>query len=157
MRTEDAHCFGNFLGFARSLQRLVVDRQFWTQCDGSTETDKLHHDVVSFIDHYAQRFADRDIFTIILIGHDSCAGIQLGNKLFKYENLVDRLERFQTGIRLNIILQSCQSGSFVNNFSARGERKRFVHTSVDPRSPSGRYRNSKFSGAFLESLGFAQE
>lgn len=208
---RDVHFFGNFLGFARSLQRLGVTRQFWstfpiqqyfeqglydnikfgrkdfvdnwaaleiytkrnyeqrerfwTQYDASTESAKLHHDIISSIAHYALTLSDGDMFSVILIGHGSGEGIQLGNTLFKYESLVNCFERFHPGVRLNVILQSCKSGSFAHKFSAHDQRQAFIYSSVDAlspstsdvRSPSGRYRNSKFSGAFLESLGFAHK
>ena len=208
---RDVHFFGNFLGFARSLQRLGVTRQFWsifpiqqyfeqglydnikfgrkdfvdnvpaldistkrdyeqrerfwTQYDASIQSAKLHHDIISFITHYALRLSDGDMFSVILIGHGSGEGIQLGNTLFKYESLVDCFEKFHPGVRLNVILQGCKSESFAHKFSAHDKRQAFVHSSVDAlspstsdvRSPVGRYRNSKFSGAFLESLGFAHK
>lgn len=207
----DVHFFGNFLGFARSLQRLGVSKEFWStfpiqqyfeqglydnikfgrkdfvddwaaleiytkrsyeqrerfwkQYDASIQSTTLHHDIISLITHYAIRLSQGDMFSIIFIGHGSSEGIQLGNMLFKYESLINCLERFHPGVTLNIILQSCKSGSFAQKFSAHDQRKVFVHSSVealspstsDVRSPSGRYRNSKFSGAFLESLGLAHK
>lgn len=208
---RDVHFFGNFLGFARSLQRLGVSKEFWStfpiqqyfeqglydnikfgrkdfvdnwaaleiytkrnyeqrerfwkQYDASTQSTTLHHDIISHIAHYAIRLSQGDIFSVIFIGHGSSEGIQLGNTLFKYESLVNSLERFHPGVTLNVILQSCKSGSFAQKFATHDQREVFVHSSVDAlspstsdvRSPCGRYRNSKFSGAFLESLGFAHK
>ena len=62
---------------------------------------------------------------------------------------------------MNVVVQSCDSGIFMDKISAKKERQRFIHTFIScddwswaaQISPSGRFPHSVFSGAFLRNLG----
>lgn len=72
------------------------------------------------------------------------------------EDLAGVLEGFREGVRVNVVVRSCDAGAFMDKIGVKGERKRFVHTdsSGGEMSPSGRFGNCVFSGGFLRSLGF---
>ncbi|KAM0797606.1 hypothetical protein BDR22DRAFT_824051 [Usnea florida] len=101
---------------------------FWRHFS-SAENYSLVTQVSSQIDRTAQELVAGDIFNLTLIGHGGPTGIILGGNKFLTSSLALALDRFKTN-----------AGQVSYPAS---------------RSPSGRFRNSKFSGAFLRSLGFA--
>lgn len=138
---------------------------FWRQFTVSTQSSyqqsgRLLEAVQLQIDDYSRNFKSGDIFNIFLIGHGNDEGVILGNEVFHAADLANHLDHFRSGVRVNVIVQSCSSGSSVDRISARHQHQRFVHASsqtdqssyTDARSPSGRYRNSVFTGGFLKSL-----
>ena len=137
---------------------------FWRHFS-SAEKDSLVTQVISHIDKMAQELVAGDIFNLILIGHGGPKGIILGGNEFLTSSLALALDRFKINVRVNVVMQCCYSGAFADKIQALNQPQRFVYTSAqagqvsypDGRSPSGRFRNSKFSGAFLRSLGFAHD
>ena len=135
---------------------------FWRQIPPA-EKDSLIMQIISHIDKMAQELVAGDIFNLVLIGNSTSTGIILGGNRYLTTSLALALDRFKINVRVNVVMQSCCSGSFADRIQALNQPQRFVHTSAqagqvsypDSGSPSGRFRNSRFSGAFLRSLGFA--
>ena len=126
--------------------------RFWEQISGEGFSDNI----VRHTERQAEKLVIGDVFFIILIGHGTEEGTNIGNKILLAEDLAKALERFRPGVRVNVVAQSCDAGVFMNHISVKEQRQRFVHTASSSiqRSPSGRFRNCVFSGAFLRSLGF---
>ncbi|KAK3171489.1 hypothetical protein OEA41_003573 [Lepraria neglecta] len=151
-------------------------QQFWKQFPVVTghhtglagQTDQgqgLISNILAHIDKMSKELIARDIFNIILMGHGDPLGVSLGGQKLHAEMLATALDHFQPGVQVNVVVQSCMSGSFINRIKAHNQPKRCVHTSAqataksytDAISGSGRFRNSKFSGTFVRSLGFAYD
>ena len=117
-------------------------------------SDRVSNDVLSYTESQAKKLGAGDGFSIILIGHGTEEGTTIGNKILRNEDLARALDGFKAGVRVNVVVQSCDSGVFMDKIGVKGERKRFVHTdsSSGEMSPSGRYRNCVFGGGFLRSL-----
>jgi hypothetical protein len=68
-------------------------------------------------------------------------------------------------VQVNVIVNSCHSGSFASAFRVSNQRNIYVHTSAKaggksysaPRSISRRYRNSPFGQAFVQTLGLTRD
>ena len=140
-------------------------QKFWRHFSPA-EMDTLVVEVISHINKMAQELVAGDIFNLVLIGHgEPTTGISLGGNQFLPTSLAMALDNFKANVRVNVVIQACHSGAFADRIQARNQPQRFVHTSSqedqlsysDSRSPSGRFRNSRFSGAFLRSLGFAHD
>ena len=139
-------------------------QKFWRHF-APAEQDTLVVQIISHIDQMAQELVAGDIFNLVLIGHGDQTGILLGGNKLVTTSLAMALENFKVNVRVNVVIQSCYSGAFADRIQALNQPQRFVHTSSqanqtsypDSRSPSGRFRNSRFSGAFLRSLGFAHD
>ena len=139
-------------------------QKFWRHFP-PTEQDTLVVQVISHIDKMARELVAGDIFNLVLIGHGGQTGISLGGNKLLTTSLAMALDNFKVNVRVNVVIQSCYSGAFADRIQALNQPQRFVHTSAqagqtsypDSRSPSGRFRNSRFSGAFLRSLGFAHD
>ena len=127
--------------------------RFWEQI----AWDRVSDDVLSYVESQAKKLAAGDVFSTILIGHGTEEGTRIGDKILRSEDLAKALDGFIPGVKVNVVVQSCDAGVFMDKISVKEQRRRFVHTSSSSiqTSPSGRFRNSVFSGAFLRSLGFA--
>ncbi len=136
--------------------------RFWNQVSGD-RVERLSDDVLGYTESQFKKLVAGDIFNIILIGHGTEEGTSLGGKILRAKDLAKALDNFRPEVRVNVVVQSCHSGIFMDKISAKQQRQRFVHTSSSSKelswaaqiSPSGRFRNSVFSGAFLRSLGLA--
>ena len=123
----------------------------------------MSDDVLSYTENQSKKLVAGDIFNIILIGHGTEEGTSIGGKILQAKDLAKVLDTFRPEVRVNVVVQSCHSGIIMDKISAKKQRQRFVHTSSSSNelswaaqiSPSGRFRNSVFSGAFLRSLGLA--
>lgn len=124
--------------------------RFWKQIS----TDRISDDVLSHVESQSETLVTGDVFSIILVGRGSEEGTTIGDKILRTEDLAGALDGFRAGVRVNVVVQNCDSGVFMDEIGVKGERKRFVHTDSSSRemSPSGRFGNCVFSGAFLRSL-----
>lgn len=137
-------------------------KRFWDQVSWE-RAEQLSGDVLSYTESQAKKLEAGDIFNIILIGHGTEEGTSLGGEILQAKDLAKALDNFRPKVRVNVVVQSCHSGVFMDKISAKNQRQRFVHTSSSSNelswtaqiSPSERFRNSVFSGAFLRSLGLA--
>ncbi|MCJ1279753.1 hypothetical protein MMC21_007577 [Puttea exsequens] len=132
----------------------------WRQFDQGTRAS-LVPSVLANISQAATQLHPGDVFTVILVGHDDKSSMSLGGRSLYAAELANGLDHFRTGVHVDVVVQACYSGTFVDEIKAYNQPKRYVHSSApnnvasrsDIRSPSGRFSNSKFSGAFLASLG----
>ncbi|KAL2042091.1 hypothetical protein N7G274_005279 [Stereocaulon virgatum] len=137
-------------------------RKFWTHWD-SSRREELPSAVLDFVKDLSEELEASDILNLILMGHGNTSGIKLGGQTLRNQALADALSRLKPGVRVNVIVQSCHSGAFVETIKAKNQKLGLIHTSSQQTqssyparlSISGRHRNSQFSGAFLQSLGFA--
>lgn len=137
---------------------------FWRQFP-SGQTHNRAQALVPCVERYISQTATQlkagDVFNIILIGHEDDEGINLGGEAFCAAALADRLDHLTDGVQANIVLEACQSGTFLDNIQPHNQPKRLVHASTqafqpstsETRSPSYPYRNSKFTAAFLDNFG----
>ncbi|KAK4696666.1 hypothetical protein P7C71_g1305, partial [Lecanoromycetidae sp. Uapishka_2] len=138
------------------------NQPFWTQYSHQ-RWDDLVPDVLTYLRQAALTMIKDDIINVILLGHGSARGTSLGNEYLSSDQLAAAFDRFKSGVQVNLVVQSCQSGIFTDKIQAANQQERYVHVSAsayqsswaDLRSPSGNYRNSVFSGAFLRNLGYA--
>ncbi|KAK0511307.1 hypothetical protein JMJ35_005880 [Cladonia borealis] len=136
------------------------ERFFWDQISGD-RVDQLADEVLRYMEIQDKKLVAGDIFNIILIGHGTEEGTSIGGKILQAKDLAEVLDTFRPGVRVNVVVQSCDSGIFMDKISAKKERQRFIHTFISCEdlswaaqiSPSGRFPHSVFSGAFLRSLG----
>jgi peptidase C13-like protein len=86
------------------------------------------------------------IITVMLIGHGSPDGVNLGGQILNPAALTSRCSRFPADVQISIIIKACYSGVFAKAFKVSNQRKIYVHTSAksDQRSFSG--RRSAISG-----------
>ena len=139
---------------------------FWRQfpahepVQGNAATS-LKQNVECHIGQVATKLQSGDIFNIILIGHGEDLLIEMAGEPFHVRDFTNLLNHFRNGVRINLVVMACQSGSFIDTIKVRNQPDRLIHTSStathssfsDQRSPSGRFRNSRFTGTFLASLG----
>ncbi|KAI4184864.1 MAG: hypothetical protein L6R41_004470 [Letrouitia leprolyta] len=126
----------------------------------ATDQGSLLGAVYASIERNSQALKSSDIFNLLLIGHGSPVGIYLGGHALQPRLLAQALDHFVPGVRVNVIVKSCKSGTFVDTLRFHGQNNRYVHSSATAttnsyattRSVSGRVRNSIFVGAFLQSL-----
>ena len=137
--------------------------EFWTDYD-MTHCSLMVGHIFNYIDDMAQRLVAGDKFTIVLIAHGNEQGVKVGGVHLRYDALAQRLDQFRQGVHINIVLQACKSGAFIEKIQARNQPNRFAHTAAsnqnsfsERRAPSDRNRNSPFSGAFLSSLDMARD
>ena len=136
--------------------------KFWDQIAGD-RADGLCEDVLRYTETQSKKLVAGDNFSIILIGHGTEEGTSIGGKNLQAKDLAKVLDTFRPGVRVNVVVQSCDSGIFMDKISAKKERQRFIHNFIScddlswaaQISPSGRFPHSVFSGAFLRSLGLA--
>lgn len=161
-QTHDNIKFGREDGSWKALEIYTRKRyenreRFWRQCDGE-EQERLAERVIRQVDRMSQTLAANDSLTIILIAHGSTQGLKMGTKTLYYSQLANVLLRFRPRVQVNVVIQACHSEAFADLLSVQGQPARFTHTSCnadqrsysDVRSPSGRFRNSCFSSAFLQ-------
>ena len=136
------------------------EKRFWEQISGD-RVDELADDVLRYTEFQGKKLVAGDIFNIILIGHGTEEGTSIGDKILQAKDLAKVLDTFRPGVRVNVVVQSCDSDIFMDKISVKKERKRFIHTFIMCDdwswaaliSPSGRFPHFVFSGGFLRNLG----
>ena len=136
--------------------------ELWTHWDPSRRQE-LPSAVLDFVQDLSKELEAKDILNLVLMSHGNPLGIDSGGQTLTNQALAETLSKLKHGVRVNVIVQSCHSGSFVETIKAKNQNQGLVHTSSQHAqssysarlSISGRFRNSQFSGAFLQSLGFA--
>jgi hypothetical protein len=143
--------------------------RFWDQYDAEDEGVKLVDVSLQCIHDAAKQFVPGDSYTIILLAHGSDengGSISIGGKPLRHHDLAIALQEFQTGVQVNLIVQSCYSGLMIQRHrkNRRIKDHKYVHTSATGAegsfpnhiiSSSGRLRGSPFSVAFLKCLDLA--
>lgn len=150
-------------------------QRFWQQFHTSPNTGgniggrpgSIKEAVQLYIDNTARYLTSGDIFNVVLLGHggNATGSIQLGRDTLHSGDLAKSLDHFAKGVRLNLIVQACESGTFVDTIRARNQHHYYVHSSTtadkasdpDENSPRGRFRNSVFTGAWIKSLKLARD
>ena len=127
--------------------------------------DEASSRVLEWVREQANNAKPKDIVSIILIGHGRSGCIQLGKTDLFSSDLAAACSLFHMDVQVNIIVNSCYSGSFARAFRVSNQRNIYVHTSAKvgeksystPRSISGRHRNSLFGQAFVQTLGLTRD
>jgi hypothetical protein len=136
--------------------------KIWTHWD-SSRREELPSTVLDSVQDLSKELEAMDILNLILMSHGDPSGIDLGGQTLMNQALADALGKLKPGVRINVMAQSCRSGAFLETTIAKNQNQGLVDTSSQHTqnsygarlSISGRNRNSQFSGAFLQSLGFA--
>lgn len=89
------------------------------------------------------------IITVMLIGHGSPDGVNLGEQILNPAALTSRCSRFPADVQINIVIKACYSGVFAKAFKVSNQRKTDQRSFSGRRSAiSGRVRNSVFGAAY---------
>jgi hypothetical protein len=146
----------------KKFDYLYRNACFWTQYNEDNH-QQMAYDFLNIIVDAAKELVKGDSYTIIMTNHGNADGLKLGTYRIIPDILAKALSKFQDGVQVNVVVQACHSGIFVDKIKATNQRQRYIHSSTsadqpsftDTLSPSGRWRNSIFTGAFLSSLAIA--
>ena len=121
--------------------------------------------VMRWISEKANLAQSGDTAIIILCGHGrpSDGAMRLGDDYLEPGELVEAIGAFKDGVQVNTAANSCYSGYFkdaVEDDNAVDQQRRFIHVAAarnetaagDVLSPSGRWRNSPFARAWVNSM-----
>ncbi|KAL8732744.1 MAG: hypothetical protein Q9166_002524 [cf. Caloplaca sp. 2 TL-2023] len=126
--------------------------------------DQIKSRVLRWISDKAKIANFGDAVTIVLIGHgsDASGGFRLGKNLLLPDEYAQAIKAFKSDVQVNTVYNGCYSAWFYDAILETHEKRerRFIHvaagvdepSAADPKSPSGRYRQSAFTRVWVKHM-----
>lgn len=147
---------------AEALYEYTKDQFFkgdiwWVQ----VQPEEIRRRIENWVSQKAKVAKRGDVVHIILLGHgDPKRGLATGGGYLHHKVFAQQIAHFRSTVQVNLVLDFCYSGVFLNALQALGLSECYITTSCDAdheswshdRSGSGRFRNGRFMTALVETL-----